>query len=170
MRSHFRTTTTTKLPHRSLHRSSKDERTVTTACPQPGTENGLQRLTDLEGQTRAQLIMARRADLHRKAEYICADLSSRPNFPLQSCGGPYIPDTNRMPGCLSDQGLCILHAQALIAFDLRRPVSILHSVQAFALLTGISNSSSVDRSCYGFEALDRPDRLEIALFGNRGTA
>jgi len=25
-----------------------------------------------------------------KAEYICADLSSRPNFPLQSCGGPYI--------------------------------------------------------------------------------
>ena len=23
-------------------------------------------------------------------EYICADLSSRPNFPLQSCGGPYI--------------------------------------------------------------------------------
>jgi hypothetical protein len=81
-----------------------------------------------------------------------------------------LPDTNRMPGCLSDQGLCILHAQALIAFDLRRPVSILHSVQVFALLTGISNSSSVDRSCYGFEALDRPDRLEIPLFGNRGTA
>jgi hypothetical protein len=79
-----------KFPHRSLHRSSKDERTVTTACPQPGTENGLQRPTDLEGQTRAQLIMARRADLHPKAEYICADLSSRPNFPLQSCGGPYI--------------------------------------------------------------------------------
>jgi len=26
-------------------------------------------------------------------EYICADLSSRPNFPLQSCGGPYIPVT-----------------------------------------------------------------------------
>jgi len=23
-------------------------------------------------------------------EYICADLSSRPNFPLQSCDGPYI--------------------------------------------------------------------------------
>ena len=68
--------------HRSLHRSSKDERTVTTACPQPGTENGLQRPTDLEGQTRAQLIMARRADLHLKAEYICADLSSRPRFSL----------------------------------------------------------------------------------------
>jgi hypothetical protein len=27
-------------------------------------------------------IMARRKDLHIKAEYICADLSSRPNFPL----------------------------------------------------------------------------------------
>jgi hypothetical protein len=48
-----RTTTTAKVPHRSLHRNSKDERTVTTACPQPGTENGLQRPTDLEGQTRA---------------------------------------------------------------------------------------------------------------------
>jgi len=50
--------------------------------------------TDLKGQTRAQLIMARRADFHKKAEYICADLSSRPNFPLQSCGGPYILGTN----------------------------------------------------------------------------
>jgi hypothetical protein len=38
--------------------------------------------TDLEGQTRAQLIMARRADLHPKAEYICADSSSRPNLTL----------------------------------------------------------------------------------------
>jgi len=46
--------------------------------------------TDLEGQTRAQLIMARRADLQPKAEYICADLSSRPRLPLQSRGGPYI--------------------------------------------------------------------------------
>src|SRR6185312_13923024 len=27
-----------------------------------------------------------------------------------------------------------------------------------------------DRSCYCFEARDRPDRLGIALFGNRGTA
>ncbi len=33
--------------HRSLHRVSKDERTVTTACPQPGSDNGLQRPTDL---------------------------------------------------------------------------------------------------------------------------
>ena len=85
-----RTATATKVSHRSLHRSSKDERTVTTACLLPGTENGLQRPTDLEGQTLAQLIMARRADLHSKAEYICADLSSRPNYPSQSCGGPYI--------------------------------------------------------------------------------
>jgi hypothetical protein len=38
--------------------------------------------TDLKGQTRAQLIMARRTDLRLKAEYICADLSSRPRFPL----------------------------------------------------------------------------------------
>jgi len=48
------------------------------------------RPTDLEGQTRAQLIMARRTSLHSKAEYICADLSLDQNFPLQSCGGPYI--------------------------------------------------------------------------------
>jgi len=34
--------------------------------------------------------MVRRDDLHPKAEYICADLSFRPNFPLQSRGGPYI--------------------------------------------------------------------------------
>jgi hypothetical protein len=27
-------------------------------------------------------------------EYICADLSSRPNYPLQSRGGPYISNTN----------------------------------------------------------------------------
>ena len=33
-------------------------------------------------------------DLQSKAEYICADLSSRPSaFPLQSCGGPYIINT-----------------------------------------------------------------------------
>ena len=38
----------------------------------------------------AQLIMARRTSLHPKAEYICADLSCRPNFPLQSRGGAYI--------------------------------------------------------------------------------
>jgi transposase len=85
----------------AVHRSSKDERTVTTACPQPGTENGLQRPTDLKGQTRAQLIMARRVDLHLKAEYICADLSSQPNFPLQSRGGPYILSTNPVAMCTS---------------------------------------------------------------------
>ena len=36
--------------HRSLHRNSNDERTVTTACLQPDTENGLLRPTDLLGQ------------------------------------------------------------------------------------------------------------------------
>src|ERR1039458_522354 len=42
-----RTTTTAGNfhPPRSA-RSSKDERTVTTACPQPDTENGLERATD----------------------------------------------------------------------------------------------------------------------------
>ena len=76
--------------HRSLHRSGKDERTVTTACLQPDVTNGLQGPTSFKGQTRAHLILARRDDLHLKVEYICADLSSRPNFSLQSRGGPYI--------------------------------------------------------------------------------
>ena len=40
---------------------------------------------------RAQLILARSAKHHQKAEYICEDLSSRPQlFSLQSDGGPYI--------------------------------------------------------------------------------
>ncbi len=30
-----------QVSHQGLHRSSKDERTVTTACPHPGTDNGL---------------------------------------------------------------------------------------------------------------------------------
>jgi len=65
-----------KFTHRGLHRNSKDERTVTTACLQPGNENGLEKSnpTDLEGQTRAQLIMARKADLHQ-----------RPNTFAQTC-------------------------------------------------------------------------------------
>jgi hypothetical protein len=37
-----------------------------------------------------QLIMARRVDLHTKAEYICADLSSRLTPRLQARGGSYI--------------------------------------------------------------------------------
>jgi transposase len=41
------TTTALKFNHRGLHRNNKDERTVTTACPQPGSQNGLQRPTDL---------------------------------------------------------------------------------------------------------------------------
>ena len=52
-----------ELSHRSLQRGSKDERTVTTACPQPAVTNGPQRPTSLEGQTRAQLILARRTPL-----------------------------------------------------------------------------------------------------------
>ena len=35
-----------KFTHRGLHSNRKDERTVTTACLQPDTENGLQRPTD----------------------------------------------------------------------------------------------------------------------------
>ena len=70
-----RTTTTTKIFPPKSARSGKDERTVTTACPQPGPENGLQRPTDFEGRTRAHLILARRTSLQPKAVYICADLS-----------------------------------------------------------------------------------------------
>jgi hypothetical protein len=83
--------------HRSLHRSGKDERTVTTACLQPDVTNGLQGPTSFKGQTRAHLILARRDDLQLKAEYICADLSSRPNFSLQSRGGPYIRNSLHNP-------------------------------------------------------------------------
>ena len=43
----YGTTDGFKFTHRGLHRNSKDERTVKTACLQPGTENGLQRPTDL---------------------------------------------------------------------------------------------------------------------------
>jgi hypothetical protein len=39
-----------ELSHRGLQRGSKDERTVTTACPQPAVANGPQRPTSLEGQ------------------------------------------------------------------------------------------------------------------------
>jgi hypothetical protein len=62
------------IPHRTLHRNSKDERTVTMACLQPDPENGLQRPT-CKNRHAAELIMARRDDLHSKAEYIAADLS-----------------------------------------------------------------------------------------------
>jgi hypothetical protein len=57
-----------KFPHRSLHRSSKDERTVTTACLKPAVTNGLQRPTSFKGQPRAQLILARRTTFHPKAD------------------------------------------------------------------------------------------------------
>jgi hypothetical protein len=42
----------------------------------------------------AELILARSTRLHQKAEYIAADLSSRPNFSLQSRGRPYIIGNN----------------------------------------------------------------------------
>ena len=80
----------------------QSQRRVRSLVPRMVTK---ERPTDLEGQTRAQLIMARSADLHTKAEYICADLSSRPNFPLQSRGGPYIPDTNRVNERIGDYAL-----------------------------------------------------------------
>jgi hypothetical protein len=47
--------------------------------------------------------------------------------------------------------------QNITTYNLSRMNMLLHGVK-------------VDRSCYCFEALDRPDRLETALFGNRGTA
>ena len=79
-----------EFTHRSLHRNSKDERTVTTACLQPDTDNGLHDRPTYKDRHAAELIMARRDDLHPKAEYIAADLSLAQTFPLQSCGGPYI--------------------------------------------------------------------------------
>jgi hypothetical protein len=44
----------------------------------------------------AELIVARRDDLHLKAEYIAADLSLAVASPLQSCGGPYNIGTKLM--------------------------------------------------------------------------
>jgi hypothetical protein len=40
--------------------------------------------------------VARRDDLHLKAEYIAADLSLAVASPLQSCGGPYNIGTKLM--------------------------------------------------------------------------
>ena len=53
-------------------------------------ENGLKRPTDLKGQTRAQLIMARTARSPPKGRIHLRRLVFSTNFPLQSCGGPYI--------------------------------------------------------------------------------
>ena len=47
--------------------------------------------TDLKGRTRAQLIMARRTSLQPKAEYICADLSSRQLFPCSPAADHTLP-------------------------------------------------------------------------------
>jgi hypothetical protein len=43
-------------------------------------------------------------------------------------------------------------------------------IRRFVIQTGLELCSKVSWEFYCFEALDRPDRLEIALFGNRGTA
>jgi hypothetical protein len=85
--------------------SSKDERTVTTACPQLDTENGLQRSTDLEGQTRAQLIMARRANLPLKIEYTCVAqtcLSTNLSLtvPRRTRHSRYLPSSQRHCGLI----------------------------------------------------------------------
>jgi hypothetical protein len=82
------TTTALKFNHRGLHRNNKDERTVTTACLQPGSQNGLQRPTDLYGQTRAQLIMAGKLISIKGRIHLRRLVSSPLSFPLQSCGGP----------------------------------------------------------------------------------
>jgi hypothetical protein len=52
----------------------------------------------LKGQTRAQLILARRTTLHPKAVYICADLSSRPKlFPCSRAADHTFVTVSRAP-------------------------------------------------------------------------
>ena len=46
--------------------------------------------TDLLGQTCAQLIMARRIDLHQRPNTFAQTCLLALDFPLQSGGGPYI--------------------------------------------------------------------------------
>ncbi len=73
---------------------SQDERTVRTAYLKPDRlQMVFHRPTDLAGQARAYLIMARRSYLHTKAGYIDADFLHPSTFPLQSNGGPYISGT-----------------------------------------------------------------------------
>jgi hypothetical protein len=67
-----------KLP-RSLHRNSKDERTVKTASLKPVSDNGLQRPLGLLGQIRSGTHPGQEHATPSKAEYIAADLSSRTN-------------------------------------------------------------------------------------------
>jgi hypothetical protein len=63
-----------KLP-RSLHRNSKDERTVKTASLKPVSDNGLQRPLGLLGQIRSGTHPGQEHMTPPKAEYIAADLS-----------------------------------------------------------------------------------------------
>jgi hypothetical protein len=62
------------------------------------------RPTDLEGKTRAELIMARRTSLHSKAEYICADLSLDQTPPCS----PAVDHT--LPGLIRPGTLLLLEA------------------------------------------------------------
>jgi hypothetical protein len=62
--------------------TENDDRTVTTTCLNPATENGLQRPTDLSGKVRAQLIMARSARPQQKGRIHLRRLLCGPIFPL----------------------------------------------------------------------------------------
>jgi hypothetical protein len=92
----YRTTTTNRVHQTEVctgtaRTKEQSQRRVRSLLPRMVSK---EQPTDLEGQTRAQLIMARRTSLHPKAEYICADLSSRPTlFPCSRAAEPYIPVT-----------------------------------------------------------------------------
>jgi hypothetical protein len=92
-----------ELSHRSLQRGSKDERRVTTACPQPAVTNGPQRPTGLEGQTHAQLILARRTTLHQRPNTFAQTCLLDQTFPLQSPCGPYIRNRLISPRLLATE-------------------------------------------------------------------
>jgi hypothetical protein len=94
--------------HRGLHRSSKDERTVTTACPQPGPENGPQRLrrTDTRATHHGQELISNQ----RPNTFAQTYLLDR--TPLQSCGGPYILGIRQRVRCIGivqNEGFAYLH-------------------------------------------------------------
>src|ERR1035441_2587515 len=85
-----------KFSHRGLHRTSKDERTVTTAYLKPDCSNGSY---PAEGfcrtGTRRISSWPGEQTLHKQAGYIDADFLSPKTFPLQSDGGPYIEQVPR---------------------------------------------------------------------------
>src|SRR5580704_704123 len=66
-----------------------------------------------------------------------------------------------------------MSAEAVAPCATARTANVVYGKRVGTILnvcTDIFNDSQVDRSCYCFKARDRPDRLVIALFGNRGTA